>query len=86
MKHSDKDKAIIGKYASEHGVARSLRQFREKNLKESSVREWKKAYLNELKENCKSAKLGKEVLVTALSSKKRGRPPLLGEKLDKYLQ
>ena len=46
MKHSDKDKAIIRKY--------------EKNLTESSVRELKKAYLNELKEKCKSAKLGEK--------------------------
>ena len=50
------------------------------------MREWKKPYLNKLKEKFKSAKVGKEVFVMAPPSKKRGRPPLLGEKLDKYLQ
>ena len=64
----------------------TLRQFRDKNSKESSVREWKKAYPNEVNEKCKSANLCTEVFVMALPSKKRGRPPVLGEKLDKYLQ
>ena len=85
-KHSEEEKATIGKYASEHEVAKTVRHFKGKNLKESSVRDWKKAYEKELNKKCLCAKPGVEILVTSLPSKKRGRPPLLGEKLDKYLQ
>ena len=85
-KYSENDKALIAKYASEHGVSKALKHFREKDLKESSVRDWKKAYEKELRDRCKRASPGEEVAVVALCSKKRGRPPLLGEKLDKYLQ
>jgi len=32
------------------------------------------------------AKLGEEIIIDTLSSKKRGKPLLLGQKLDGYLQ
>jgi len=35
---------MIEKYASEHGPTKAVRHFKEKDLKESSVRDWKKAY------------------------------------------
>uniref|UniRef100_A0A1X7U5E1 Uncharacterized protein n=1 Tax=Amphimedon queenslandica TaxID=400682 RepID=A0A1X7U5E1_AMPQE len=35
------DKAPIGKYASEHSVAKAVRKFKGKDLKDSSVRDWK---------------------------------------------
>ena len=85
-KHSPADKAVIGRYASEHGVAKAVWYFKEKNLKESTVRDWKKAYDKELKEKCKCVSPGQAVVVTTLPTKRCGRPPVLGERLDKYLQ
>ena len=72
LKVSREDKAIIGKYASENGVSRAVRYFKEKDLKESSIRDWKKAYEKEVNEKCKFAKPGETVIVKALSTKKRG--------------
>ena len=80
------EKAAIGKYAYDHGVAGAVREFKEKNLKENSVRDWRNAYLKEYKEKLQEAKPGEKVIVTELSSKKRGRPVLLGPKLDEHLQ
>ena len=76
MKPSLTEKATIGKYASEHGVATAVKEFDKKNLKESSVRDWRDAYLKDFKEKSQEAKPGEKVVVTALSSKKRGRPVL----------
>ena len=83
MKLSLTEKATIGKCASEHGVAAAVKEFDKKNLKESSVRDWRDAYLNDFKQE---AKPGEKVVVTALSSKKRGRSVFLGAKLDEHLQ
>ena len=44
LKFSPKDKATIGRYASENGVKKALQYFKEKELKKNSVRDWKKAY------------------------------------------
>ena len=85
-KLSPEEKAVIGKYASENGVSKAVRHFQDKNVKDSSVRDWKKLYEKELKERCKLAKLGEVVEVVTLPVKVCGRPTLLGEKLDKYLQ
>jgi len=60
--------------------------FKEMELKETSVGDWKKAYEKSLKSNCKSSAPGEAVVISTLPAKKRGRPPLLGEKLDKSLQ
>ena len=63
-----------------------VKEFDKKNRKESSVRDWQDAYLKDFKEKSQEAKPGEKVVVTALSSKKRGRPVLLGSKLDGHLQ
>ena len=45
------EKAAIGRYACENGVAATLRHFKRTKgitLKESSVRDWKKLYLSEV--------------------------------------
>ena len=55
-------------------------------MRESTIRDWKKAYDKELKEKCKCVSPGEAVVVTTLPTKRHGRPPLLGEMLDKYLQ
>ena len=85
-KYSDEAKLKIGKYACEHGVMKAVRHFKEKNVKESTVRDWKKIYERVLKEKCAIAEPGDEVTVLSLPCKPRGRPTLLGENLDKDLQ
>ena len=79
-------KAEIGKYASENGVAKAVRHYEDLNVKDSSVRDWRDAYLKEVRIQRKTVKPGEEIVVTKLPSKKRGRPVLIGEKFDKQLQ
>ena len=43
LKFSEKEKAVIAKYASEHSVAKAVRHFQGKNVKENSVRDWKES-------------------------------------------
>ena len=69
-------KLRVAKYASMNGVAQAVRHYKEKNMKEGSVMDWKKAYEKELRNNAKNAMLGEEVTVTALPVKKRGKPLL----------
>ncbi len=78
------EKAIIAKYANENGVARAVKHFKEKNLKSSSVSDWKKLYEKELRGKRKFAVCGEEVTVPSLPTKKRGRPPLLGGNVTFY--
>ena len=79
---SEELKAKVAKYAAENGVSASLRHFRsskELDLKESTVRGWVTAYQKKLESLRKE---GKEVSVSVLSEKQRGRPLLLGSELD----
>ena len=55
MKLPQEEKAGIAKYASEHGVLKAVRHFKDKDLKESSVRDWKRLYEKELKKKCSEA-------------------------------
>ena len=81
-------KAKIAKYAAESGILASIRHFSkdfpDNTLKESTVRGWKAAYLNELARKRNSG--CKEVEVKALPVAKMGRPLLIGEKCDKEVQ
>ena len=86
IKLSLEKKAEIGKYASENGVAKATKYFVDLNLKESSVRDWRDAYLKEVRELRKMANPGDEIVVAKFPSKKRGRPVLIGERFDKQLQ
>ena len=86
IKLSLEKKAEIGKYASENGVAKAARHYKDLDVKESSVRDWRDAYLKEIRAKRKEAKPGEEIVVTKLPCKKRGRPVLIGEKFDKHLQ
>ena len=82
-----KHRSVNFKYASEHGVAKAARHFKEKGVKESTIRDWRRAYEREVSDNCKTTNhAAGEVVVTALSGKRRGRPPILGINLDKKLQ
>ena len=69
-KISPEDKATIGRYASENGVTKALHCFKEKKLKESTVRDWKKAYELALKEKRKSTERGMAAIVSKLDGKK----------------
>ena len=59
---------------------------RKYDVAESSVRDWRDLYRRELTIKSKEVKVGEEICVDALPLKKRGKPPLLGEKLDCHLQ
>ena len=76
-KFSDKKKALVGKYASQHGVSRAVKHFKDMKLKESSVRDRRNLYLKQLHAEIVLAKPGEEVEVKSLKMKKHGRPPLL---------
>ncbi len=80
-------KAKVAQYASENGVPRTLKHFKDElALKENTVRDRKRAYEKALKAKRAVLAPGENLLVTALPTKKRGRPPLLGVKIDKHLQ
>ena len=77
-------RANIGKYACENGVCAAARHFShrlEKSLNESTVRSIKKAYLIEV-----GQKRRFDETVSVLPPQKRGRPLLLGDKLDDQVQ
>ena len=89
----------VGKRAAEHGVTATLRYYAKRfpnlALKETTVRRIKNVYLSELKKGSfetshSSESGGDSKVVQQLPSKKKGRPLLLGEELDKqvcdYLQ
>ena len=72
----------IGKHAAENRVAATMWFYAKKFvLKESSVRTWKNAYTREV-----HSKRGDITALKSLPEKKRGRPYLLGEELDKQVR
>lgn len=73
---SDTDRAVIGKYAAEHGNAEAMKRFKQEfpELPESTVRSFKIKYTNALE----SGQLSGEA-IDKIPSKRRGRPKLLGE-------
>ena len=84
---SPEEKAEIRKRASQHGIAAAIRHFAMKgfrfsDVKESSVRTWKKKYLSVVK----AEKDGSTCRITKLPSARRGRPLLLGRFLDTQVQ
>lgn len=85
MRLSPKVKAEIGKRASECGTTSTIRYFAKKypDLKESSVRTWKNAYINEVKQR---RKCGEDFEVKEIPEKKKGCPYLLGEELEMQLE
>jgi len=48
QKLSDEEKATVGKFASNHGVASATRKFKDYNLAESAIRDWQNLYQREL--------------------------------------
>jgi len=86
-KFSADEKTAIGKRAAEHGVTATIRHYskiyRDRPLKESTVRGWKNHYNQEI---VRMKKAGKEIVVRELIDKKQGRPLLLGEEMDKEVR
>ena len=83
QKYTEKQRAQVGRYAAENGVQAAVRKFsREFNhsINESTIRGFMKAYLAEVsrKRRADEADLSVDILPT----KKRGRPLLLGDKMD----
>ena len=81
------EKARIGKRAAEHSVTATIRYFSKVFpdclLKESTVRTWKKKFLQE---TARKKRAGEDMTVKEIADKKRGRPLLLGCKFDKQVQ
>ena len=78
-------KAKLGKYAAENGTTNAIRRFSKEfpDLKESTVRGWRSAYLLELNRRTRG---GESLMVDKLPQGKIGRPLLLGETLDQQVQ
>ena len=81
---TQEQKARIGKYASQNGVTAAVRHFIHEfpALKENTVRDWRNAYQLEVKKQSRTD----DVEVHELPARKRGRPLLLGEELDRQVQ
>ena len=79
---SAETRADIGKYAAENGNAAALKKFRcdITDLGESTVRLFKKRYLEELK------KVPHGGTVSSIASRRRGRPLALGKEMDDDIQ
>ena len=89
LSFTPEEKARVAQYGSVHGVRAAMRRFRGelgRELKETTVRDWVKAYKKELQNKRRSAEPGCDLVVSHLSGKKRGRPFLLGEKVDAEVQ
>ena len=74
--------AMVAKYACQHGNNAAARHFSKEfgvPVKPSSVSTWKLKYVAEVKLQVQN---GDTPAVCSLPSRKRGRPMLLGDKLD----
>ena len=82
------EKARMGKRAAECGIASTVRYFNkiysDREVKESSVRTWKKKYTDEVNKRKRAGE--EEIDISELPDKKRGRRLLLGEELDRQVQ
>ena len=80
------EKVQIAKRAAEHSATATIcyfsKVFPNRSLKESSVRIWRKKYLQEI---TRKRKEGKNLLVKELPEKKTASSLLLGEELDKQV-
>ena len=79
--YSAEDRALIGKYAAEHGPTKASRHFK---VPESTARLMKKQYLVEL--NAQRLYCQEVPEVTRLPTKQCGRPLLLGITLDNQVK
>ena len=89
LKISAKNKAMIGEYASKNGVAAAIHHFKQTgqflSLKETSVRGWRDAYYKELAIQSRK-RPGSPISVVELPVKRRGRPLLLSEEMEREVK
>ena len=87
IKISPKDRAAIGQYAAQNGIAAAMHHFHQNgnfpDLKETSVRGWKDGYLKELQVQERKCE---PISISELPEKRRGRPLMLGKQLEKEVQ
>ena len=85
-KFSPAVKIELAKYATQHGVAATLKRHAPKysGLKKSTVRTWRDSYTAEL--NTRVKRKDNKIEVDELPAKKRGCPFLLGEDLDRQVR
>ena len=77
--------ALSGKYAAEHGATAAAIHYSKAwncHINESTARQFKCQYLEKIKEISHSGSRDASVEVTALTTKEKGRPLLLGKNLD----
>ena len=78
-------RALLGKYAAEHGATTAAIHYSKLwdcHINESTARRLKCQYLEKIKEIAHSGPRDASVEVTALTTKEKGRPLLLGKNLD----
>ncbi len=84
-KYSPQEKAEIGGYVINHGVMRAVRHSSRKHegSNESTVHSFRTLYREVM---LKKRQAGESLVVRELPSKQRGRPVLIGKKLDDMVQ
>ena len=85
-RYSLKERAQIGRYASEHGVAAATKKFSRKldvELSETTVRSIRDGYLEEVK---RLRQAGETEQLWKFPERQRGRALLLGDSLEEKLQ
>ena len=82
--YSAKDRFLIEKHASIHGTASAVRKWKKdySQVNERTIRGFKKRYEAQINEERQKKKSPKKVIV----NKFRGRPCLLGDKIDPLVQ
>ena len=93
IKVTQDQKAVVGKYAADHGVINAIRRYQPDFpadvLKESTIRGWRDAYRREVDlrvEEAKKRAVSPDLDVKTLPMKKRGRPLTLQEEIDLEVQ
>ena len=81
-----KQKVLVAQYSNVNGVRAAVQRFSSEFSKENTVRDWVKAYQRELQNKRRSAEHGCDLVMNELPGKKRGRPFLLGEKINAEVQ
>ena len=83
-KYSAEDKATIANYAVQHGTSVAIKKFKKEfpDLKWSTLNDWKKQMITEVKKN---HSCGNNEKITALVTKKQGRPSKLSDEIAKDL-
>ena len=85
--YTEEQKAEIGKYAAENGATNAAKRYTASwgiRINESTARRLKSEYFEKLKEEVSKRKttIQESITVKKLETKERGRPLLLGAKLD----